>query len=127
MRIKTAILGAILLIFSGCAHSKKPIYYWDASYEESVYNYLNEEGDINEQIDSLEKYIQKAYQKNEKIPPGLYAHLGLMYHKNGNDEKFFSYLDKEAELFPESKQYIEFLKSNKIKPNIKTKRIKNEN
>lgn len=124
MRVKIAVLSTILLIFSGCAPSKKPIYYWDASYESSIYNYLNEEGDINEQIDSLEKYIQKAYQKNEKLPPGLYAHLGLMYHKNGNDAKFFEYLDKEAELFPESKQYIEFLKRNKAKPNAKIKKDK---
>lgn len=121
---KILFLGIFVMLLSGCAASKKPIYYWDASYEESVYNYLNEEGDINEQIDNLEKYIQKAYEKNEKVPPGLYAHLGLMYHKNGNDEKFFAYLDKEAGLFEESRQYVEFLKSSKTKSITKTKKNK---
>lgn len=121
MRVKIAVLAVILLFLSGCAPSKKSIYYWNTSYENSLYNYLNEEGSISEQIHSLEQYIDIANERHRKVPPGLYAHLGLLHHKNGNDAKFFAYLDKEAELFPESKQYIEFLKS-KNKSNLKAKK-----
>ncbi|CZE47292.1 DUF4810 domain-containing protein [Campylobacter geochelonis] len=109
--MKTSIfilLGA--LFFAGCASAPKQIYHWDASYASSVYEYLNEEGDVNEQIANLENLAQKAYQKGAKVPPGLYAHLGLLYSNLGERAKAVANFDKEIALFPESRNYMEFLK-----------------
>lgn len=107
------ILATVFL--SGCVSQNQSLYYWDGLYAKSVYEYINQDGDINEQIANLEKLIQKSYEKNRPVAPGVYAHLGLLYSNLGDNAKFISYLDKEAEIYPESRKYIEFLKSNKGK------------
>ena len=111
MRFKTlanfALASAAALLLSGCADdSPRQLYYWDGAYTSSVYEYLTEEGDTGAQIAALEESLQKAYQK---APPGLHAHLGLLYLSQGNGAKFKAYVEKEAELYPESRDYAMFL------------------
>ena len=57
-------LAAAAVIFCGCGGgARNQIYYWDGSYTDSTYQYLKQEGDVGEQIEALEKSIQKAYEK----------------------------------------------------------------
>ncbi len=112
MRFKTlanfALASALLL--SGCADdSPRQLYYWDGAYTSSVYEHLTQEGDAGAQIVALEQSLQKAYQRAAKVPPGLHAHLGLLYLSQGNGAKFKAYVEKEAELYPESRDYAMFL------------------
>ena len=114
MRFKTlanfALASAAALLLSGCADdSPRQLYYWDGAYTGSVYEYLTEEGDAGAQIAALEESLQKAYQRAAKVPPGLHAHLGLLYLSQGNGAKFKAYVEKEAELYPESRDYAMFL------------------
>ena len=114
MRFKTlanfALASAAALLLSGCADdSPRQLYYWDGAYTSSVYEYLTEEGDASAQIAALEESLQKAYQRAAKVPPGLHAHLGLLYLSQGNGTKFKAYVEKEAELYPESRDYTMFL------------------
>ena len=98
------------MLLSGCADdSPRQLYYWDGAYTGSVYEYLTEEGDAGAQIAALEESLQKAYQRAAKVPPGLHAHLGLLYLSQGNGAKFKAYVEKEAELYPESRDYAIFL------------------
>ena len=106
MRFKTlanfALASAAALLLSGCADdSPRQLYYWDGAYTSSVYEYA--------QIAALEESLQKAYQRAAKAPPGLHAHLGLLYLSQGNGAKFKAYVEKEAELYPESRDYAMFL------------------
>ena len=122
MRFKTlanfALASAAALLLSGCADdSPRQLYYWDGAYTSSVYEYLSEEGDAGAQIAALEESLQKAYQRAAKVPPGLHAHLGLLYLSQGNGAKFKAYVEKEAELYPESRDYAMFL----LNQNSKTK------
>ena len=114
MRFKTladfALASAAALLLSGCADdSPRQLYYWDGAYTSSVYEYLTQEGDAGAQIAALEQSLQKAYQRAAKVPPGLHAHLGLLYLSQGNGAKFKAYVEKEAELYPESREYAMFL------------------
>lgn len=114
MRFKTlanfALASAAAMLLSGCADdSPRQLYYWDGAYTSSVYEYLTEEGDAGAQIAALEDSLQKAYQRAAKVPPGLHAHLGLLYLSQGNGAKFKAYVEKEAELYPESRDYAMFL------------------
>ena len=114
MRFKTlanfALASAAAMLLSGCADdSPRQLYYWDGAYTGSVYEYLTEEGDAGAQIAALEESLQKAYQRAAKVPPGLHAHLGLLYLSQGNGAKFKAYVEKEAELYPESRDYAIFL------------------
>ena len=97
--------------------SPRQLYYWDGAYTSSVYEYLTQEGDAGAQIAALEESLQKAYQRAAKVPPGLHAHLGLLYLSQGNGAKFKAYVEKEAELYPESHDYAMFL----LNQNSKTK------
>ena len=122
MRFKTladfALASAAALLLSGCVDdSPRQLYYWDGAYTSSVYEYLTQEGDAGAQIAALEESLQKAYQRAAKVPPGLHAHLGLLYLSQGNGAKFKAYVEKEAELYPESHDYAMFL----LNQNSKTK------
>ena len=103
-------LAAAAVIFCGCGGgSRDRIYYWDGSYTDSTYQYLKQEGDVGEQIEALEKSIQKAYEKGRKVPPGLYSHLGLLYLNAGNGARARENFEKEAQAFPESKPFLTFV------------------
>ena len=122
MRFKTlanfALVCTAALLLSGCADdSPRQLYSWDGAYTSSVYEYLTEEGDAGAQIAALEQSLQKAYQRAAKVPPGLHAHLGLLYLSQGNGAKFKAYVEKEADLYPESRDYTMFL----LNQNSKTK------
>ena len=114
MRFKTlanfALASAAAMLLSSCADdSPRQLYYWDGAYTSSVYEYLTQEGDAGAQIAALEESLQKAYQRAAKVPPGLHAHLGLLYLSQGNGAKFKAYVEKEAQLYPESRDYAMFL------------------
>lgn len=103
-------LAAAAVIFCGCGGgSRDRIYYWDGSYTDSTYQYLKQEGDVGEQIEALEKSIQKAYERGRKVPPGLYSHLGLLYLSAGNGARARENFEKEAQAFPESKPFLTFV------------------
>ena len=111
MKASSALaLAAAAMIFCGCGGgSQNQIYYWDGSYTDSTYQYLKQEGDVGEQIEALEKSIQKAYEKGLKVPPGLYSHLGLLYLSAGNGARARESFEKEAQAFPESKPFLTFV------------------
>ena len=111
MKVSSAFaLAAAAVIFCGCGGgSWNQIYYWDGSYTDSTYQYLKQEGDVGEQIEALEKSIQKAYEKGLKVPPGLYSHLGLLYLSAGNGARARENFEKEAQAFPESKPFLTFV------------------
>ena len=114
-KIKLACLGALALLVAGCSNASGPrsLYYWDGTYNNALYTYLNEGGDANEQISHLENLIQTSIQKGYKVAPGLYAHLGLLYLNNGNLGVANANFDKEVENFPESREFINFIKGSK--------------
>ena len=114
-KIGLACLGALALLVAGCSNAGGPrsLYYWDGTYSSSLYSYLNEEGDATEQISHLENLIQTSIQKGYKVAPGLYAHLGLLYLNNGNLGVANANFDKEVQNFPESKEFINFIKGSK--------------
>ena len=114
-KIRLACLVLFALLLAGCNQPDTPrsLYYWDGTYNNALYTYLNESGDTNEQISHLENLIQTSTQKGYKIAPGLYAHLGLLYLNNGNLGVANANFDKEVQNFPESREYINFIKGSR--------------
>ena len=110
---KFAILSLIAFLLVGCGSSRQNIYYWDGEYQNSVYEYLNEEGSLNKQISNLQNSLLRIKLSNKKIPPGFYAHLGLLHNANGDMAVAKECFQKEAELFPQSTQYMQFLLNDK--------------
>lgn len=96
----------------GGLQHKESIYYWDSHYSQSLYQTLIQEGDPQEQLNSLE---QMASAGKDRIPPGLYAQIGLLYNQLGNVAKAKEAFTQELQLFPESKQYLQFLLTQGVK------------
>ena len=114
-KIGLASLALFAILLAGCGNASGPrsLYYWDGTYSSSLYSYLNEDGDATEQISRLENLVQTSTQRGYKVAPGLYAHLGLLYLNNGNLGAANANFDKEVENFPESREYINFIKGSK--------------
>ena len=114
-KIGLASLALFAILLAGCGNAGGPrsLYYWDGTYSSSLYSYLNEDGDATEQISRLENLVQTSTQRGYKVAPGLYAHLGLLYLNNGNLGAANANFDKEVENFPESREFINFIKGSK--------------
>ena len=114
-KIKLTCLALFALLFAGCNQPDTPrsLYYWDGTYNNALYTYLNEGSDVNEQISHLENLVQTSIQKGYKVAPGLYAHLGLLYLNNGNLGVANVNFDKEVQNFPESREFINFIKGSR--------------
>ncbi|ERJ30513.1 putative lipoprotein [Campylobacter concisus UNSWCS] len=128
-KIKLTCLVLFALLLAGCNQPDTPrsLYYWDGTYNNALYTYLNEGGDTNEQISRLENLVQLSTQKGYKIAPGVYAHLGLLYLNNGNLGIANVNFDKEVQNFPESREYINFIKGSKnLVQTPKVEEAKNE-
>ena len=130
-KIGLASLALFAILLAGCGNAGGPrsLYYWDGTYSSSLYSYLNEDGDATEQISRLENLVQTSTQRGYKVAPGLYAHLGLLYLNNGNLGAANANFDKEVENFPESREFINFIKDSKNltpKKQSKTEGAKNE-
>ncbi|MET0288733.1 MAG: DUF4810 domain-containing protein [Pseudoxanthomonas sp.] len=96
-----------LLSLTACAHRPQSIYQW-GSYQDQVYRHFKGEGPEG-QIQALEKDIQVTRASNRQIPPGLHAHLGMLYAEIGNDGKARESLLAEKTIYPESTAYMDLL------------------
>lgn len=100
--------GIILLLLYGLSACGQPLYYW-GEYEESLYiratdtsNEAQEKG-----LKMLERTISEAEANNGRVAPGVYADYGYLLFKQGQIEKAISNFKKEAELYPESRYFMD--------------------
>nr|WP_196238497.1 DUF4810 domain-containing protein [Enterobacillus tribolii] len=109
LRNASLLLAAALL--GGCVNTPKPMYNWD-SYQESVYQYYKVgDTDTERQITALKESIEKSRAKNLLVPPGLHAHLAMLYINTGRPELAMAEFNAEKTAFPESAGFIDFLTS----------------
>ena len=101
-------LSALVLLFSllsACAD--KSLYYWNG-YEDQLYGYYQDRPP-SELIEELEKIKTRAQSQQKPLPPTFYAHLGLLYQKTGQTQKFKDLAREENASYPESTVFMEFL------------------
>lgn len=107
-----ALLSAAIL--SACATRPQPIYYW-GSYQATVYGHFKGEKGPEEQILELEKVVEQARAQGKAIPPGVQAHLAVLYGQTGRSDRLIENLEAEKRQFPESTTFMDFLLK-KFKP-----------
>jgi len=108
MRGFVLIFGLVLAALSGCATRQQPLYYW-GDFQSQQYSYFKGEKGAEEGILSLEKVREEAKAKGMPVPPGLQAHLGMLYGQTGRTDLFEQNLLAERQQFPESSVYVDFL------------------
>lgn len=104
-RFAFILLSAML--FTACS-TQQQLYTW-SDYHVASYNYLNnsDEASIAQLIKTYDKIITKQKGTRNTVPPGIYADYGLILlqlDKVTEAEKMFQ---KEIELYPESKAFLE--------------------
>lgn len=109
-----AFAAVVALSLTACATGTDPLYYW-GDYQPQVYGHLTGEKGPDEQITSLEAGIEKARESGKPLPPGYFAHLGILYAEKQDSQKMLHYFDAERAHYPESAPYIDFLLSSKAK------------
>ena len=99
-----------LWLLSGCAKPSDEIYYW-GEYEQLIHDMYVDPGsaDATMQVEKLTADIQKAESMGKPVPPGIYAHLGLMYASLGQSAQGKAALLEEQKLYPESAVFIQGL------------------
>jgi len=104
--ILTAVISVLLI--SGCATSKPPIYRW-GEYEKLVYEMYAKPGkaDPGTQVAKLSEDIARTQAEGKRVPPGVHAHLGYMYYIQGDEGAAMSEFATERELFPESAVFVD--------------------
>lgn len=101
----------IAVLLAGCVNTPKPLYHWD-DYQNNIYHYYKSDSSSTEQqIASLKENIEKSRSKGLSVPPGLHAHLGMLYSNTGRADLAMAEFNTEKRLFPESAAFINFLTS----------------
>lgn len=102
-----AALGLLALV--GCASAPKPLYHWESFPKQQYSTLLREGASPDEQIRALEAQAEKARAANAALPPGLRAHLGMLYLGAGNPQRAKELWTAEKTAFPESSPYMDRL------------------
>jgi hypothetical protein len=103
---------ALTYLMSGCATKQPTLYEWQG-YQKNLYEYFQKDvkgADIL--AASMEDDLKKITASGGAVPPGYYAHLGLLYGKQGKLDEFKQQLDIEKKQFPESEVFVNFLLRN---------------
>ena len=100
------LLMVYLLSLSACAPA--PMYHWGA-YEDSLHKRYLDASDSGraEAFEMLEATIREAEADKEQVPPGIYADYGYLLFQQGKVDAAIVALQKEGELYPESKQLMD--------------------
>jgi len=102
-----SLLVLAVLVITGCTSSKS-LYYW-GSYEPILLDMYTAPGEADTltQIEKLTNTIQRAQSQGMQVPPGLYAHLGMVYAQAGNPGLAIEAFNEEKNRYPESAHFID--------------------
>jgi len=103
---KYLFIGLVaVLCFTSCA--TKTLYSW-GNYDDASYNYLKNSDEKSTQalIKTYQQLIEKQTGTRQTVPPGVYADYGFLLLQANKTEEGKAMLQKEIELYPESKVFI---------------------
>lgn len=109
-RFAGLIVLSILIV--GCAHKPTTLYEWQ-DYQQNVDAYFRADKlSPDAQAQSMESDLQKIRASGGAVPPGYYAHLGLLYGQQGRLDQFVQNIEAEKKQYPESETFMDFLLRN---------------
>ena len=106
---RVVAVAVLAIWFAGCAQTSAPLYLWE-SFPRQQYAYLMREGiSPEQQIKEIEAHAEKARAASAQLPPGLRAHLGMLYLSVGNPGRAIELWNAEKTAFPEAAPYMDQL------------------
>ena len=112
--IQSKLVSAALLslALTGCATKPVALYEWQR-YQNNVDAYFRADKlSPTAQTQLMEEDLQKIRASGGKVPPGYYAHLGLLYGQQGKLDQFAEQMQSEKKQYPESEKFMDFLLRN---------------
>lgn len=112
--IRLSIAGLLLVsgILGGCATRTRPLYQWQ-DYQSNVDAYFRaDKRSLDAQTQAMEEDLQEIRADGGAVPPGYYAHLGLLYGQQGKLDQFAQQMQAEKKQYPESATFMDFLLRN---------------
>lgn len=106
--------GVLLLsvVLGGCATKSTSLYQWQG-YQNNVDAYFRADKlSPDAQTQLMESDLQKIQVSGGAVPPGYYAHLGLLYGQQGKLDQFAQQMQAEKKQYPESETFMDFLLRN---------------
>lgn len=97
-------LPLFLLVFSGCAPSvSQSNLYW-GSYSDTLYDVRKyDTEDVHRAHEAeLASIVEESTRRGLKVPPGIYAELGLYALKRGDRPAAENYFSLEQQIYPEA-------------------------
>jgi hypothetical protein len=110
LRSIIAICIFLTLIFLvGCATQSQRYYFGD--YSQTLYKEAKNQNDdsLLKHKQELEKIITESEKRKLPVPPGIYAELGYLELKANNQSEAIKLFQKESEIYPESKLFMDRL------------------
>lgn len=108
--LRCAAMALLALPLCGCLATGNPDTYRWGSYQQQLWLHFKGE-DPTAQIQALEADLEQTRARGERVPPGVSAHLGLLYGQVGQDDRMAQGLQQEKALFPESTGFMDRLLS----------------
>ncbi|RFO95316.1 DUF4810 domain-containing protein [Rhodoferax lacus] len=108
------LIGLMLLaaLLGGCATKQTSLYQWQG-YQNNVDAYFRaDKTSPDAQVQQMETDLQKITASGGAVPPGYYAHLGLLYGQQGRLDQFAEKIRAERKQYPESETFMDFLLRN---------------
>lgn len=113
--IRSSATGVLLVCaaLGGCATNKPTSLYQWQGYQNNVDAYFRADKlSPDAQTQLMEEDLQKIKASGGAVPPGYYAHLGLLYGQQGKLDQFAQQMQTEKKQYPESETFMDFLLRN---------------
>lgn len=112
IRSSATVVLLVCSVLGGCATQQPSLYQWQG-YQGNVDAYFRTDKlSTDAQIQRMEEDLQKIKASGGEVPPGYYAHLGLLYGQQGKLDQFAVQVQAEKKQFPESDTFMDFLLRN---------------
>jgi len=111
-RLRVAGILLVSAVLGGCATKTPPLYQWQR-YQSNVDAYFRADKlSLDAQTQLMEEDLQIIRADGGAVPPGYYAHLGLLYGQQGKLDQFAQQMQAEKKQYPESEPFMDFLLRN---------------
>lgn len=96
-------ISLIALLIAGCGGAPAPLYYW-GDYSKTLYDVKKEPGEASHGAHEQEllSIVKISKERNLRVPPGVYAELGVYALERGDQGVAKNYFNLEKEAYPES-------------------------
>jgi len=114
--MRAALAALILVFFSGCATNvSQSNLYW-GNYSNTLYMVKKEPGEASNAAhkEELQSIVEESKDMSLRVPPGIYAELGLYAMEEGNENAAQNYFRLEQETYPEGSVLMQHTLKDKL-------------